>query len=519
MKYLILTFALLSFSFWLMFHTFSYDQTSHRLLIASKAYSDFGSHIPQIRSFSLGANWPPEYPLFPGEKTRYHFLFYAFVGLLEKAGLNIDYALNIPSSLGFFFLTVLIFIFVTKAFSSQIVGFLSVIFFLFNGSFSFLDFYQKYPDSLKNFASFGPWNGSLISAFWSLNIYTNQRHLGLSYAVTLLIVLILQQKIRRYYYYVGFLTGSLLLLNQAAFSIVAIFLFWFFIFNSHDRIPIVISGLGFIPWFILTRLLVNISPLISFVPGYLIPDSLTVFSFIRYWFLNLGFHFLLIPVGIYLAPKKLKTLAFPLLTIFIMANLWQFSPDMINNHKFFNFIIIIAASFSALSIVRIWSFGLIGKIISPLIVLSFILGGVTDFFPVKNDYFISIPDYAANPDADFVLYHTPARSVFLNSFWFYHPASLAGRSVFNGYSYFTWSYGYDQVDRENITAKIYAAPDKYSACSLLLKYHISYVELSPGKLDFIHPNYQLWHSGFTPVYQNPYTNLKFYSVSSDCSGL
>ena len=106
---------LLLFSFWLMFHTFSYNAKTNSMMIAYKAWSDFGSHIPLVRSFSMGDNFnrlirgkAPEYPLFPGEPIRYHFLFYAFVGLLERLGLRIDWALNIPSALGFFFLMVMI---------------------------------------------------------------------------------------------------------------------------------------------------------------------------------------------------------------------------------------------------------------------------------------------------------------------------------------------------------------------------------------------------------------------------
>jgi hypothetical protein len=67
-----------------MFSTFSYKDGN--MLIASKAWSDFASHIPLIRSFSFGNNFPPQYPLFSGPPIKYHFLFYAFVGLLEKLG-------------------------------------------------------------------------------------------------------------------------------------------------------------------------------------------------------------------------------------------------------------------------------------------------------------------------------------------------------------------------------------------------------------------------------------------------
>src|SRR4030042_4690578 len=90
---LFILFITFLFSTWLMFATFSYDNGDMK--IATKAWSDFANHIPLIRSFSFGNNFPSQFPLFSGPPIKYHFIFYAFAGLLEKLGLTIDYALNI----------------------------------------------------------------------------------------------------------------------------------------------------------------------------------------------------------------------------------------------------------------------------------------------------------------------------------------------------------------------------------------------------------------------------------------
>jgi hypothetical protein len=520
---------LMSFSVWLMFHTFSFDSQTNQLLIAAKASSDFASHIPHIRSFSLGLNWPPQFPLYPGEPTRYHFLFYAFTGFMEKIGIRIDLALNLSSSLGFFSLCFLILTFSSGIFSSLAVGLLTVLFFLFNGSFSFLDFLNKLPANgnilsslITNnvFPSFGPWNGSQITAFWNLNIYTNQRHLGISFAVVLLIIYTLYFHKKKLYSTLGFLAGSLLLLNQAAFPIAVIFIGWFFISDKEIRIPLFYSGLGFIPWLILTKVLVNLTPQITFKPGYLIPGNLTPVSFIRFWFLNLGLHSFLIPLGILLAPANVRRkFIVPLMLLFILPNLFQFSPDMINNHKFFNFFLIIGSAFSAFALVRIWQFGSVGKIAALVLGIFLILGGIVDIFPVINDYYIRITDLPANPDIEFFVDNTPRSSVVLNSFWLYHPASLAGRFIYNGYPYFTWSYGYNQVKRENSTIEIYASGTKTEACHLLVQNNISYVELSPNHEEFIHPNTALWQSEFVPVYENPLTGFTVYDVHRSCESI
>jgi hypothetical protein len=96
-----------AFAAYIMFSTFGYENGN--IVIRDKLYSDFLSHIPLIRSFSMGDNFPPEYPHFPGEPIRYHFLFYFFVGMLEKIGLRIDIALNIMSVIGFAGLMIAIF--------------------------------------------------------------------------------------------------------------------------------------------------------------------------------------------------------------------------------------------------------------------------------------------------------------------------------------------------------------------------------------------------------------------------
>ena len=94
-------------SYWLMNRTFQYHDQS--FVIASKLWSDFGAHIPLIRSFSFGHNWPPEYPTFPGEPIRYHYLFYLAVAGLEKIGVNLGLALNLLSAAGLTLLLFMIF--------------------------------------------------------------------------------------------------------------------------------------------------------------------------------------------------------------------------------------------------------------------------------------------------------------------------------------------------------------------------------------------------------------------------
>ncbi len=501
----------LAISFWVISRSLAYTAPESTLQIGSKYWSDFGSHLPLIRSFSLGQNWPPQHPLYPGEPIKYHFAFYALVGILEKAGVPLAFALNIPSSLGLFFLLALIFVLGKRLFLSQFVSFVAPLFILFNGSLSWIEFLQKNSlnelTSLSNFVSFGPWNGSQIAAIWTLNIFTNQRHLGISIGVALWLICVLFTRNKKYYVLLGTMFGILSLINMAISLTTLPFIAIAFLTEKKAKTLLLLSFATAIPWIIFLITYVRPDTHITWHLGYLIPSPLAITNIYIYWLKNLGPHIFLIPLGFLLSPKKAKYLFVPLLIIFLIPNLVQMSPDIFNNHKFFNVFIIIGSLFSAYAIKRLKA---IGIVLLPLV----ILGGIVDIFPLINETFVPLSDIPKNPDVVFIQNHTEKNSVILNSFWFYHPASLAGRSIFNGYPYFTWSYGYDETARERLTQTIYAAPDAQSACQLLSQNHIQYVEISPNHEQFISLS-SFWNNWLV-AYTNSSTGLKLYSVTKNC---
>ncbi len=536
------------FSFYLMFHTFSYDTRTQSMLIAGKAWSDFGAHIPMIRSFSYGPNLtrlfhgqPIESPLFPGEPIRYHFGFYALVGALEKAGLRIDWALNLPSALGFFLLICTIYSLTFLLFTNHYVAILSVLFFLFNGSLAFLRFFAGHPlnphtisDIITNsrFPAFGPWDGNTITAFWNLNIYTNQRHLALSYGIILTILFFLLRPIKtrihyvmRYGILIAVLASLLLFFNYPAALILAMCCASVFIARKETRLPLLIAGTLSLPALVLLTRVAHIGSDIVWQPGYLAAHT-DPRSIVQFWIDNIGLHLVLIPVGLILAPKRIRRIFVgPLLVLCILPNLLRFSPDMINNHKFFNFVLIIGNMFSAYAVIYVlrqlgtiprkqWRIPLqifVGIVLIGMLTAS----GFIDLFPIINDTMGAVPDIAANQDARFILRHTPPDAVIANSTWFYHPASIAGRALYSGYTYFTWSYGYDQSAREQQLRAIYSAPTKTELCALLSQDNVSYIELNPRPEAYLSPNWQLWNS-LPPIYENQATHLTLYSRDTLC---
>lgn len=522
----------LSFSSWLMFSTFSYNNNT--MLIASKAWSDFASHIPLIRSFSYGSNFPPEYPLFPGEPIRYHFLFYAIVGLLERIGFRIDFALNIPSILSFSGLLIMIYFFAKKIFQSKVVGILSILFFIFNGSLSFLEFFKTHPfsantyiDIIKNtsFPSFGPYDGKIVSAFWNLNIYTNQRHLALSFLIILVIIYLLYPKLSYKsntitIIIVTLLLNFLLFTNQAALVIASIWILWIIFINFPKKLFFLITFFIIPLWFFIFPGFINSAYNISFKFGFL-SQAQNFFTFINYWFFNLGLYIILIPLGILKSKHYAKKLFGPMLILFILPNIFQFSPDIINNHKFLNFFLIIGAMYVANFIYNTWKKDKFHrlhfyKLYCVILFIFLTLSGVIDFMPIKNDFKIPLTDIPDNKDALFIKEHIPSKDVILNSNFLYDPSSIAGRKIYYGYSYFAWSYGYNTNNREKTFFRIFRTKTKNSACLLFKENNISYIELNNNPSPPISFDSDFWQKNFKKIYTNPINGTTIYDVKQSC---
>lgn len=535
------------FSLFLMIHTFGYDGRTHTILIASKLWSDFAAHVPLIRSFSMGSNWPPEYPLFPGEPIRYHFLFYALVGFLEKAGLPLDWALNLPSAIGFTLLLWGIWSLAKSLFGDARVAALSILFFLFNGSLSFLQFFRRQPLTLATFPAFGPWDGGVISAFWNLNIYTNQRHLAPAFAIGLFFIywvarantkLFRPQQGPPFYgesrtetlggapwakpvgqaILWGLAIGLLPSFHQPMLPIFAMLLSWYFLVFPHMRLPLALTG---IPALLLIVSHVKLpTSNFSWYPGYLIHDRLTLVNFLSYWFQNLGLHAILIPVGFFFLPNRVKKVLMPLFFIFTVGNLFTFSPEVAANHKFFNFALLLGNMITAYAILslarKIGRIGSIGLLVALVVLLT--LSGVIDFLVIAADPKGAIPDVGNNKAATWIARNTPRDAVFLNSSFLYHPASLAGRKIFLGWPYFAWSAGYDTRARMADMKTMYESRDPAVFCPLLTKYDILYVTVEDTKNDPNLPTIDAAHFRriATPAFADERSSLTIYTTRALC---
>ncbi|HPB67433.1 MAG TPA: hypothetical protein PLT76_10680 [Candidatus Omnitrophota bacterium] len=521
-------------SWFLMQHTFQYRNDT--FLIRDKLWSDFGAHIPLIRSFSLGDNYALEHPLFAGEPIRYHFLFYSWVGLLEKAGVNIAAALNWLSAAGLTFLLWLLYRLGSMMFARRSAGLIAVGLFLLNGSLSFLFFFQKHPlhwgswkdiVTAQHFSSFGPWNG-LVSIFWTLNIYTNQRHLALSYAFTLVCLWPLLKYVgegrllsRRYRIAIVLVAALSPLLHHVIVPIVLTYVIFWFIFSPALIRPL---GLYYFLLFVcavpaLWSIHAGSPPEIVYCPGF-VQQPKNFLEWGKYWFYNLGLYSVMIPAVFVWGKKPLKIWMGVALIFFAASNLWRFSPDMFNNHKLVNFFMISIQVAVAGFLASCLSGSRWAKAAALLLLFALTFSGIVDVFPILNDHQGELRDYRRSPTAVWLKDNTPADAVYLCTAGMYCPPSLLGRRIYIGYVYFPWSAGLPAYERLRTIEPVFLpTADTRSACRVLKQEKIDYIVVEPGRGAW--PDTDIRESSVLKTWEPVFSHqegYRVYSVGEECAG-
>lgn len=476
-KYKILFLILLFIPSWYLFNkTFSYD-SSGSFLVSTNTYLDFGAHIPFIRSFSLGYNFPMEVPFFANKHLSYHMMFDFYVGIIEHLGLRIDYALNLISVFSFIFLLIMIYKLANLIFSQKTIGYLSVILFLFNSDLSFVNFFKENKFSFSIISSFwhnaffnvnGPLGPKTVSVFWNLNTFFNQRHLIFGLLISLFIILYLFLILKNKNYlkikgliFLGIIVGLMPFWHTSIFMALFIVFFGFFIFDFKMRKKIIILGI--------TALAISIFEIVSitststnkiiFNPGFLISVNLSFQNLFIFWFWNLGFGLITILLGFIISNREQKKLFLILLLLFIFPNLFQFSKDIYDNHKLFNLWIIFANFYSAYFLVYLFKKNNITKIFAVVSCVAITLSGILNIMVTKNDIYVKIPDYTGNKLMKWALSNISNDSILLTNGEIYDPMSLIGKKIFLTRHHYIFLYGGNPDDRLTKRSLILAGLD------------------------------------------------------------
>lgn len=479
-----------------MYKSFGYDEKRHDFRIERHQIGDFGLHLSLIRSFSWGNNFPVESPFFPGKPFPYHYYFDLLVGLLERSGLRIDTAFNGVSIFMFTALLFLIYKLPQLIFKkSRLLGVLSVVLFVFHSNLTFIDFFKEKGFSLSTFRDFwllpdyihkGPFDGSIISIFFTLNVYLNQRHLIAAFVISLAIIyfllskLIKAQKIsHKTLILLGLVLGVLSRVHTLTFFSTTVILILLFILFKRSRwlLPLFIP-VAAVFFFHAKDIIAQDIGHIFFNPGFLSLKPLSLVNFIYFWGMNLGIAIILIPCGFFLSGKKQKLVFLSVFSLFLIGNIFQLSFLIDHNHSLFNFFLIFANFYIAyflLAFIRKYM-NLVGGAIFIFIVLLLTMSGTIDLMAIKNDFQFRLSDAPSNKFMQWIKTNTKKSDIFLAKQEILDSITLSGRKNYLGHTYYLSVMGYNYQERSN-RAKLYFEAASQEILQMMKKDNIKYIAI------------------------------------------
>lgn len=458
--------------------SFGYSPETNQFRIARHQVGDFGLHLSLIRSFSWGNNFPPESPFSPGKPLPYHYYFDLLVGLVEKTGLRIDLAFNGLSVISFTALLFLIYKLPQIIFGkNKLLGLLSVLLFIFHSNLTFIDFFKGKTLSLSllrdlwflpDYLHKGPFDDSIISIFFTLNVFLNQRHTIAGLAISLFIFYFVLSRLmnsqeisKKTLLILGILLGLSSRVHILIFFSTTLILFFLFLFFKRFRSFIfLIAPALILASFHLHQVLNQELNHPFFNPGFLAEKPLTLLSFIQFWYLNLGIALFLIPAGVILANNQQKKIFLTFLSLFILGNLFQFGFRIDHNHSLFNLFLILANFYIAYFLVLLFNKKILAKIFFLILLFLLSISGLIDLMAVKNDFQLWVDDAPTNQLMAWIKNETEKEALFLAREEILDPVTLSGRKNYLGAHYYSEVMGDDYFGRKTLTKKFFEVQDK-----------------------------------------------------------
>jgi hypothetical protein len=454
------------------------------LFVGSNNVFDFSHMIGIIRSFSYGVNLPFMSPFQAGLPYVYHFFFALHVSLWEYFGVPMVYAINIPSIMSFALLLIVIYYLPQLLFKqSAVVGWIAVFFTITNPTLTWWNYFLEKGISIHTLQSLwilptypyrGPFDGSTISIFMTLNNFINQRHLAFAIASSLFFIILLFYKVRdhalswKHAMLCGIFIGGLSLWNISITGVAVFGMALYLYLKSGWKKSVV---------FVLSVLVcVSIGYgqfVLSGIELFTLGTSAVSAPFIHtsFWYMvdyfwqNFSVLPLLVIGGFWVTQRRYSTVGFP----FLILTLVMFGVSIIGNRvpdqKFLSFLIIWLNVFASIFIWHLWTRrAWVVKVFAYTGFLMVTISGIIDFMPIKNEFAYPLIDRSMLPVISWIRMHTPHNAVFVSYQDMIDPVAFAGRK-----NYFGFFGNIGSMDRSQTVRNIYAG-DIQTARSLNISY-------------------------------------------------
>lgn len=479
-------------------------------------YGDYAPHTAMMRSFSMGNNFPTQYPHYGGADVKYHFMFQFLTGNLEYLGLRMDFAYNIVSSASLVGFLMLLYQLALRITGKISCGAVTIFLFFFRSGMAFFRFVWEHIqtgdllETLSENVSFIGYTTNENWGLWNFNVYLNQRHLAFGLLmVTLALYLfmdwleagtsheekgILWMKGRFFSkegwksrnpeqaLLMGMFLGLCAFWNGAAVIGGLLILCGFAIFSDGKIDYAITAAVTIFFSYLQTKIFISgsaMSPQIYL--GFLAEDK-TVWGVVKYLFWMSGIFFLGLAVLVWFMRRRERMILLGFLFPTIFAFVLLMTPDINVNHKYIMISYAFLAIFWAWAICSLWNRKLYGKILAAVLAICLSATGIYDFTVIVRG---NGPGrrVAVNMDSNLTKWladNLDKDDLLLTPEYSMNEVTMSGVMLYCGWPYYAWSAGYDTNYRAAQAVTIYTTMDSEELKKVVKQERITYILFEEG---------------------------------------
>ena len=479
-------------------------------------YGDYAPHTAMMRSFSMGNNFPTQYPHYGGADVKYHFMFQFLTGNLEYLGLRMDIAYNIVSSASLVGFLMLLYQLALRITGKISCGAVTIFLFFFRSGMAFFRFVWEHIqtgdllETLSENVSFIGYTTNENWGLWNFNVYLNQRHLAFGLLLVTLALYLFMDWLEagtaheekgllwmkgRFFskegwksrnpeqaLLMGMFLGLCAFWNGAA-VIGGLLILCGFAISSDGKIDYAITAAVSIFFsYLQTKIFISgsaMSPQIYL--GFLAEDK-TVWGVVKYLFWMSGIFFLGLAVLVWFVRRRERMILLGFLFPTIFAFVLLMTPDINVNHKYIMISYAFLAIFWAWAICSLWNRKIYGKILAAVLAICLSATGIYDFAVIVRG---NGPGrrVAVNMDSDLTKWladNLDKDDLLLTPEYSMNEVTMSGVMLYCGWPYYAWSAGYDTNYRAAQAVTIYTTMDSEELKKVVKQERITYILFEEG---------------------------------------
>lgn len=499
---------------WIMFYVF---HISDGILYSGfSVFGDYAPHTAMMRSFSLGNNFPTQYPHFGGQDVKYHFMFQFLAGNLEYLGMPIDLAYNSVSILSLWCFFMMLYSLAKRFWGKMAVGVLAVVFLVFRSGTAFFQFTYEHIQAgdlfeiLSSNSSFIGYTANENWGLWNFNVYLNQRHLAFGLLIVALALWVFLEWLETGCAHeerellwlknrifskeawqcrkpetallMGMLLGLCAFWNGAAVIAGLLILMGFAAFSDGKLDYVILALVTVVFSEIQSKMFVwgsVVSP--SLYLGFLAEDK-SVLGVAAYLFEISGVVFLGIFVLLFFMKRMERAAAVSFLFPAVFAFLVSLTPDVNVNHKYimisYAFLTVFWAGAAGRMLEKRWP----GRVLAAVLALSLTVTGIYDFVVIlkDNDSSHRVGVRLHSNLTAWLEENLGKEDLLLTPEYSMNEVTMAGVMLYMGWPYYAWSAGYDTYYRAEQGALMYTTADPQVLKDTVEAEQITYILYEDG---------------------------------------